>query len=252
MPSQFWKVGELAQQTGVSVRTLHHYDAIGLLVPANHTESGYRLYGEQDVIRLQQIKSLQQLGFSLAEIRTALDSADFTPKRVIQLHLDRLNEQITVQQRLRDRLEKMAAHLATTENIAIDQFIETIEAITMFEKYYTPEQLNELNQRGQQLGEAGMNQVQQEWTDLIAQVRDQMAQGSDPASEPVQHLAKQWKSLVNQFTGGNPEIAKSLNKMYQEEGVEVASRGAIDTQMSEYIGQAMAALNSQDSCDSVL
>ena len=122
----------------------------------------------------------------------------------------------------------------------------------MFEKYYTPEQLNELNQRGQQLGEAGMNQVQQEWTDLIAQVRDQMAQGSDPASEPVQHLAKQWKSLVNQFTGGNPEIAKSLNKMYQEEGVEVASRGAIDTQMSEYIGQAMAALNSQDSCDSVL
>lgn len=247
MPSQFWKVGKLAQQTGVSVRTLHHYDAIGLLVPANHTESGYRLYGEQDVIRLQQIKSLRLLGFSLAEIQTALDSAEFTPKRVIQLHLDRLNEQITAQQRLRDRLEKMAAHLATTENIAIDQFIQTIEAITIFEKYYTPEQLNELNQRQQQLGEEGMNQVQQEWSDLIAQVQSQMAKGSDPASEPMQRLAKQWKSLVNEFTGGNPEMAKSLNKMYQEEAVEVASRGAIDTQMSEYIGQAMAALNSQDS-----
>jgi MerR family transcriptional regulator, thiopeptide resistance regulator len=247
MPSQFWKVGELAQQTGVSVRTLHHYDAIGLLVPTNHTESGYRLYSEQDVIRLQQIKSLRLLGFSLAEIQTTLDSAEFTPKRIIQLHLDRLNEQITVQQRLRDRLEKMVAHLGTTQNIAIDQFIQTIEAITMFEKYYTPEQLNELSQRQQQLGEAGMNQVQQEWIDLIAQVKAEMAKGSDPTSKPVQHLAKQWKSLINEFTGGNPEMAKSLNKMYQEEGVEVASRGAIDTQLSKYIGQAMAALNSQDS-----
>ncbi|MCH7995122.1 MAG: MerR family transcriptional regulator, partial [Planctomycetes bacterium] len=69
MHDNLWKVGELATQTGVSVRTLHDYDEIGLLSPSQRTGSGHRLYGADDVVRLQQIKSCRQLGFSLAEIR---------------------------------------------------------------------------------------------------------------------------------------------------------------------------------------
>ena len=59
------KVGKLAKQTGVSIRTLHHYDEIGLLKPSHRTEAGHRLYTPGDIARLQQIKSLQHLGFSL-------------------------------------------------------------------------------------------------------------------------------------------------------------------------------------------
>jgi DNA-binding transcriptional MerR regulator len=59
------KVGDLAKQTAVSVRTLHYYDEIGLLSPSGRTESGYRLYATQDIVRLQQIVSLRQIGFSL-------------------------------------------------------------------------------------------------------------------------------------------------------------------------------------------
>lgn len=69
MPQEVWKVGELAEQTGLSVRTLHYYDEIGLLTPSQRTASGHRLYAPGDVIRLQQIKSLRQLGFPLEEIR---------------------------------------------------------------------------------------------------------------------------------------------------------------------------------------
>lgn len=250
MGPQLWKVGDLAHQTGVSVRTLHHYDAIGLLVPAQYTEAGYRLYGEQDVMRLQQIKSLRQLGFSLAEIQTHLDSADFTPQRVIQRHLERLDQQITIQQRLRDRLQRIATQLEAAEAISIDQFIQTIEDITMYEKYYTPEQLKQLEQRQQQLGAERIQQVQQDWKDLIAQVRSEMEKGSDPASEPVQRLAQRWKSLVNEFTNGDPEITQSLNTLYQQEGPEVASQGAFDSQVFDYIKQAMTGLNSPGSCGS--
>ena len=64
-----WKVGELASLTGLTVRTLHHYDEINLLKPCEYTDSGHRLYGEEDIIRLQQILSLRQLGFSLEEIK---------------------------------------------------------------------------------------------------------------------------------------------------------------------------------------
>ena len=67
------KVGTLARKTGLTVRTLHYYDEIGLLSPSRRSEAGYRLYGADDVARLQQIMSLRQLGFSLEDIQALLD-----------------------------------------------------------------------------------------------------------------------------------------------------------------------------------
>ena len=71
------KIGELAKQIGLSIRTLHYYDQVGLLAPSQHTKAGHRLYSEGDIIRLQQIVSLRQLGFALSEIRDCLDSPDY-------------------------------------------------------------------------------------------------------------------------------------------------------------------------------
>src|SRR6186997_276801 len=97
------KVGELARRTGLTIRTLHHYDEIGLLKPSLHTESGHRLYTTADVARLQQVRSLRQLGFSLEEVRDCLDRPDFSPLEVICLHVSRLREQIELQRKLCDR-----------------------------------------------------------------------------------------------------------------------------------------------------
>jgi MerR family transcriptional regulator, thiopeptide resistance regulator len=238
----WWKVGELAKQTGLSIRTLHYYDEIGLLSPSHHTESGHRLYATEDIVRLQQIKSLRQLGLSLEEIRDCLDSPNFTPLQVIELHIKRLREQIALQQRLCDRLEAIAVSLEAAEDIDIEKFIETIEATTMLEKYYTPEQMEYLKERRNMLGEETIRQAEATWIDLIQQVRAEMEKGTDPTSETVQVLAQRWQNLIQEFTGGNPEIEKSLNTMYQQEGPEVASRNAVDMQVFEYMGRAMAVL----------
>lgn len=235
------KVGELAKQTGVSVRTLHYYDEIGLLKPSSHTEAGYRLYTAGDIARLQQIKSLQQLGFSLEEIRECLDRPDFSPYRVIQLHMERLREQMELAHRLYNRLEAIANGLQKAETVSVEEFIDTIEVMQMFEKYYTPEQGEYLKERASRLGEERIRQVEAEWKELIEQVRAEMEKGTDPASESVQLLAKRWKGLIDEFTGGNPEIEKSLNAMYQQEGPEIASRGAVDSEMFEYVSRVMAA-----------
>src|SRR6266849_10248652 len=136
MPPQFWKVGELAKETGLTVRTLHHYDEIGLLVPSFHTGSGHRLYAAADVARLQQILSLRYLGFSLEEIRGCLDRPGFAPRRVVEMHLERLREQLALQQRLLHRLEAIASLLATAEEVSVEQMIRTIEEMNMIEKYY--------------------------------------------------------------------------------------------------------------------
>ena len=174
------KVGELAKRTGLTVRTLHYYDEIGLLSPSHHTETGHRLYAPGDVARLQQIMSLRQLGFSLEEVRDCLKRDDFSPQHVIRLHLARLREQIELQRRLCDRLEALAARLSAAEEVSVEKFIQTIEVIAMLEKYYTPEQLEEIERRRQQVGEERIREAETEWQELMAQVRAEMDRGTDP------------------------------------------------------------------------
>lgn len=235
-----WKVGELARRTGLTVRTLHHYDRVGLLQPSRRTAAGHRLYGGEEVARLQQIQSLRRLGFGLDEIREMLDRPEFSPARVVELHLARVREQIRLQQRLCERLEGIAARLRAAETVSADDLIRTIEAMSMFEKYYTPEQMEELRVRGEQVGPERMHEVEAEWPQLMDEVRAEMERGTDPGDERVQALARRWSGLVREFTGGNPGMERSLGNLYREEssvhGMDVAAMRP----MMEYIGRAMA------------
>src|SRR3954452_5641517 len=128
------KVGALARRSGLTVRTLHHYDAIGLLKPSLHTGAGHRLYTAGDVARLQQVLSLRQLGFSLEEVRGCLDRPGFSPLEVIGLHLERLREQIEMRRKLCERLEGVAAHLRAAGEVSADEFLRTIEVMTMMDR----------------------------------------------------------------------------------------------------------------------
>jgi DNA-binding transcriptional MerR regulator len=240
-----WKVGELARQVGLSVRTLHYYDEIGLLPPSRRTDSGHRLYTAGDVVRLQRIKSLQQLGFTLREVRECLDRPGFPLQRVIQLHLSRLKERIELERRLCDLLERVAARLSSGEEISSGEFVDTVmEVIEMSErldKYYTPEQLEYLERRRREVGEERIREAEAEWAELIAAVRAEMEAGTDPSTERVQALAERSMQLVEEFTGGDAGIARSLGNMYQQEeniqGIDTAEM----REMMAYLSQAMAA-----------
>lgn len=241
-----WKVGELAKRTGVSVRTLHHYDEIGLLSPSHRSESGYRLYTEADVVRLQQVRSLRTLGFSLEEIGAFLKRPGVTPDRVLQLHIAHLKERIEMQQRLCDRMEAIARRWGADETVPTEEFLQIIEVTTMLDKYYTPEQMEELKQRREALGEDRIRQAEGDWKELMAQVQAEMDKGTDPADERVQQLARRWMGLVQEFTGGNPGITQSLGRMYKEETTVAGLDTAHMRQMMEYVGKAMAASKKPD------
>ncbi len=237
---QTWKVGALARQTGLTVRTLHHYDEIGLLAPSLRTGAGHRLYTADDLGRLLQILSLRQLGLSLDEVRESLTRPESTLQQVLGLHIAKLRERIDLQQRLCRRLETVVERLRTAETVSVDEFIQTLEAMTMFEKHFTPEQLQEIQARGEQIGPERMREVEAEWPALIAQVRAAMEKGTDPASPEVQDLARRWQDLLREFTGGNPALQRGLNAMYAEEQ-EVRSRTGIDPALVDYISKAFAA-----------
>lgn len=241
-----WKVGELARRTGVSVRTLHHYEEVGLLSPSHRSESGYRLYGEADVARLQQILSLRTLGFSLEEIGSFLKRPDVTPDRVLQLHIAHLKERIELQRSLCDRMERIAGRWRSGETVPTEEFLKIIEVTTMLDKYYTPEQMAELKQRKETVGDGHIRQVEGEWPELMAQVQAEMDRGTDPADERVQELARRWMGLVQEFTGGNPGIQQSLGRMYEEEATVAGMDTSPMRQMMEYVGKALAASKKPD------
>ncbi len=241
------KVGDLAKQTGLTVRTLHHYDEIGLLKPSQHSEAGYRVYTARDVTRLQQIVSLRQFGFSLDEIRDCLDRPGFSPLELIRLHISRLRHQIELQRMLAEKLERIAQHFVAAEEVSVDEFLNIIQEMTMLENYYTQEQLDYLKKRREIVGEERIQQSHTDWADLIAEVRAEKAKGTDPADPKVQQLARRWFSLVEEFTGGNPGISQSVTRLWQEQGDNIATQYGSQydpRDLFDYINQAKAALDS--------
>ena len=98
---------------------------------------------------------------------------------MIVLHAARLREQIALQSKLCERLDAIAAHLRAAGEVSADDFLQTIEEMTMIENYYTPEQMEYLKKRKEQVGDDRIQQVQQEWPELIAQVRAEMQKGTD-------------------------------------------------------------------------
>lgn len=93
------KVGDLATRADSSVRALHYYEELGLPVPSHRTTYGHRLYTGEDVVRLQQIKSLRALGFSLEEVRECLRSPRYSPINVIEDHAARAREQLDLREK---------------------------------------------------------------------------------------------------------------------------------------------------------
>ncbi len=228
------KVGELSKRTGVSVRTLHHYDAIGILSPSGRSQSGHRLYRREDALRLQQIISLRQIGLSLDEIRETLKRPDANANGILAMHIARLKERIAAEQDLCRRLESIQPRL---ESAGIDEIITCIEVTTMFEKYYTAEQLEFLKKRAEQLGPEKIRAAEEEWPKLIAAVRAEMDKGTDPKDPRVQALTKRWNELILEFTGGDAGITRSLGNLYRGEP-QFAERQSLDGGLFEYIRKA--------------
>jgi len=243
MDGRHLRIGELAELTGLTIRALHHYDEIGLLVPGR-TEAGHRIYADGEVGRLYRIVALQGLGLSLDEIGRALDDPATDLRMVAGRQLELLDRSISEQERLRARLVALVEALDREVAPTTEDLIDLIERTTMIEQYYTKEQLVQLEARRQELGDDAIRQAERAWAELIAAVEAERADGSDPAGARMQQLATRWLELIEAFTGGDPGIAASLRAMYTEQGPQRASRGMVDQGLFDYMGQAIAARSS--------
>lgn len=127
------KVGEVAAATGLTVRTLHYYEEIGLLVPSGRSEAGHRLYSAADLERLYRIGVLRRLGFPLAEISRILDDPAWSLQAAMTRHLQALDERQQAITKLRGRLAELLGTIGVGGDLVIDTLLNVMEEMTMLE-----------------------------------------------------------------------------------------------------------------------
>jgi DNA-binding transcriptional MerR regulator len=235
---RLYRTGQFAQRAGVSVRTLRFYDKERLVTPSEHSDAGYRLYTDEDLVNLQQILALKFLGFSLDEIKTLL-RADSVPRTLS----DVLAQQKAMMQAKRSQLDDIISAISRTEKLLEagrsnwDSLVTVIQAIRMEQnkdwakKYFTPEQLDRMQSlsdqsysdeaqakiaaRSPNWTEADQQRIAPLWEAVNQDITRLAVENADPAGPEAQDLAARYSSLMHGFTGGDPEISKGLNKWWE-------------------------------------
>ncbi|KAB0649659.1 MerR family transcriptional regulator [Burkholderia diffusa] len=227
------KVGELAKRSGLTVRTLHHYHAIGLLKPSARADNGYRLYDRDDIARLHQIQALRRFGLSLAEIGDYLNQPGTPLVEIVAKQIALLDHQLAQAAQLRERLVHLHAQLAAGTEPELADWLTTLELMTVYDKYFSEEELARLPMyRKSQAGDA-------EWIALVADVRALHDAGVPPEDERVRALAGRWMTMLVRDTNNDPRLLAKLNLMHEREPA-MQSKIGISTALRDYVLRATA------------
>jgi len=199
MADYMMTIGQLAKQTGVTIRTLRYYDKINLLKPSNYTEGGHRLYSLDDLLRLQQIQSLIFIGFSLKDIAELLES-DFIGK-------EQLNNSMTFKQReliaeqdkisqILDQINRMKTIISDHEKIDVKLFCFVIYSILFEEeniKAYSQIEDSVHNFRSEK-----RVHLDKEYFSLFMHLKELVANKTNPKSDQALSLIKQLVDLSSE------------------------------------------------------
>ncbi len=242
-----YRVLEFAKLAGVTVRALHHYDRLGLLKPKQRSSSGYRLYTNRDLGRLEQIVVLKFLGIPLKQIRKLLEA-----ESNLTVALQRQQEILAEKRRQLDKAIRAIgnAQWAIQSHGEPDWklfqlIVKEIEVQNNMEwkrQYFSPEAQAKVAERRRLWSPELQEKASQDWNDLHKDV--EACLNEDPAGPKVQALAARWRALVEQFTGGDPEIQKGLNAMWSDSAnwpKDVKAQSFMRPELQEFMRKALTA-----------
>lgn len=239
MQNRTWKVGELSKLTGLTIRTLHHYDEIGLLSPTFRTDSNHRLYTEDDIVKLQQIMSLKELDFSLEEIKEFFENPEYSPKEVIEMQLERLNQEIKLKDELREQLQELWEVFHSWKEPNLEQFIRSIELIKNQKEYFTQEQISRMKKHYGKLNNIEADRLANSWNELNSSLQSEMEKGTSVDNPKVIELAKRWKEEMDFFTGGDTGIMHSAERYYTD-NPHAAKGSGMSGELYKYIKDVLS------------
>jgi DNA-binding transcriptional MerR regulator len=225
------KVGELAQRAGLTVRTLHHYDAIGLLTPSGRSESGYRLYGQADVQRLHAIQTMRQMGLALNDIIHLLQGESVAPERIIGQQIRALDQQIAQATELRGRLTMLRDGLMAGAEPDMGNWLEALALMTTYGKYFSSAELKQIF--------SSWNLIEADWLVVKDLVQSALDRQLPPDTPEVQALAYRWMGLMLHWMGGDLDLLERWGHMFRNEPSTQGRNHAPPGEMIEYIETAI-------------
>ena len=235
-------VKQLSKLAGVSVRTLHFYDQVGLLRPARVAANGYRYYGQAALLRLQQILFYKELGLSLDEIAEALDQPQFDVARALEAHRRALHQRLGRLRQLITTVDRTIAFLKGDTNMDPKELFEgfsdeqqaeyeqqaealwgeSVRASSRKWKAYSPAQKARIKAEGQAV-----------YQDLIAQI------GQPPASPAVQANIARWHQHLRYFFDPPVEVLRGLGNTYNDNPDFNATFQRLDPKLAPFMRSAI-------------
>jgi len=210
-----WRIGEVATATGLTIRALHHYDQIGLVVPTARTAGGHRLYTDADLAVLYQVTALRQLGVPLDQVGVLLAGrADV--RQVIDEQLAQVDRQMRMAVRLREQL--LAAREAGADGDGA-RFAEIIKLAGDLSGYLDAEQVDAMRRRMSDLGVVGEHAVGVEMPRLYGEALAEMRSGTPPHDPAVRRIAGRLDELSELLRGGQDTgVSAAVRALWADRG----------------------------------
>lgn len=243
-----YSVGQLARLSGVSVRTLHHYDKIGLLSPAHKASNGYRFYGRAEALRLQEILFYREVGFPLGEIALLLGNREDAVERLTR-HRARLAQRMDQTSRAIDTLDLTIAHLKGDRDMAIEDLYQPFAPARQAEyeawliDTYGADMAGRIAASKQAIAEApaGLEGLMTRLRDIESRLVEAYEAGHEPGADELVGMLGDHRALMGEFWGRECDAAAyaGLADMYLGHPDFVARYERLSPRFSGWLPAAM-------------
>ncbi|MBV8759423.1 MAG: MerR family transcriptional regulator [Deltaproteobacteria bacterium] len=242
-------VGELAKLTGVTVRTLHHYDELGLVRPSGRTAAGYRIYEERDVLRLQQVLLYRELGLALEQIAGVIDDPGFSRGEALRAHRAALVER-------RGRIDAMLAAVDAALRLEKeDAVMKDQDVSTMFggfdhsqyeeevrQKWGETDSYKESARRTKGYGKAEWEQIRRDWEAIYARLAELMREGAAADDARCKGVVEAHRAHIDRwFYPCSVEMHAQLAEMYVSDPRFTANLDKVAPGFARYLRDAIVA-----------
>jgi len=237
-------VKQLSKLAGVTPRTLHHYDAIGLLKPSRVGDNGYRYYGDESLLRLQQILFYRALGIPLEDIKKIIGRRDFDVLGALRSHKEALHKQVRRLNRLISTVDNTINHLKGNTIMSDKAYFEGFSEEEQ-EKYaaeaeqlYDPETVRESNRKWKAYPAAKKEAILAEGRAIYTDMTAAMPKGA--ASREVQAIVERWRRHMDYFWMPTLDQLLPLANGYNDDPRFKANFAKMHPELAEFMREAVS------------
>lgn len=239
-----YTVKKLAELSGVTVRTLHHYDQIGLLQPAYHGGNNYRYYEEEQLLMLQQILFYRELGMPLDDIKRVLESSEFNKIKALKAHKNALKRDHDRTKQMIITIDKTIKRLEGKIKMKDEELFYGLDSPKQkkYEKYLIEKgvcTIDEIKASREKVKNLDWDDIKKKWDQLFKDYVDAIQKNLSPASPQVQNLVRRQCDILSHFETPSKEYLIGLTQQYHSHPDWLKMFNKYHPQLLEYLCEAM-------------